>query len=116
MKTNKIQYIEIHSNGNKYYYSDKKLTKLHREDGPAVVCWDGTKKWFINNNLHREDGPAVVWSGGRESWYLNNINVSQEEHARLTRKVPTININGKDFTVEELNSLIERTNEYSVPF
>ena len=125
----KPQYIEINSIGT-YYWSDKAMNTLHREDGPAIDCVNGTKHWYlngkyhrvdgpaieycngikiwlINDKYHREDGPAIVDSKGYKAWYINGDRVTQEEHARLTRKVPTININGKEFTVKELNSLIK---------
>jgi len=31
---------------------------LHREDGPAVEWYNGSKEWYKNAKLHREDGPA----------------------------------------------------------
>ena len=125
----KPQYIEIDKDGNKFYYSDKAMTKCHRVDGPAVeykggLCiWylNGKKHrvdgpavkykgglciWYLNGKKHREDGPAVTWNGSK-LWYLSGLNITQEEHARRTKKVPTVNINGKDFTLEELNSLIK---------
>ena len=149
----KAQYIEINKIGDKLYYSDKKMSKLHRVDGPAIEYTNGNKEWYFKGKLHRENGPAVErlngdkywslhgichredgpaceWANGDKVWYINGIChredgpaiehangnkkwclhgsfVSQEEHARRTKKVPTININGKDFTLEELNSLIE---------
>jgi hypothetical protein len=69
--------------------------KLHRVDGPAVVCADGSeswcihgrahrtdgpsssfsnglKRWCINGKLHREDGPAIVYADGTKDWYLHD--------------------------------------------
>ena len=149
----KPQYIKIDEKGSKFWYSDKKQNKLHREDGPAVELADGSKLWYlndkyhrkdgpaidnasyeawyingnlhredgpaliykdggsywwyINGKLHREDGPALIYKNGWSYWYVNGKKVTQKVHARLTKKVPTININGKDFTLEELNSLIK---------
>jgi hypothetical protein len=80
--------------------------RLHREDGPAYEGADGTKTWYLNGKPHREDGPAIECTDGTKAWYLNGKEVSKAEHTRRTRKVPTINVNGKDFTVEELNALI----------
>ena len=90
------QYIEIDVVGNKFYYKNKEMNILHREDGPAVECsnggkeWylngklhredapaceysDGSKSWWLNGNLHREDGPAVEWCGGHKEWWLNGV-------------------------------------------
>tara|TARA_R110000868_G_scaffold60676_2_gene184994 strand:+ start:8696 stop:9085 length:390 start_codon:yes stop_codon:yes gene_type:complete len=127
----KAQYIKIDRDGHKYYYSDKEMTQLHREDGPAceyvtgskswylngkchredgpaVECVDAYKDWYLNGIRHRENGPAVEYSNGNKDWFFNGKKVTQEEHALLTKKVPKININGKEFTLEELNNLIKR--------
>ena len=53
------QYIRINEYGNKFYYKDREMTILHREDGPAYETTDGYKAWHINGKLHREDGPAM---------------------------------------------------------
>jgi hypothetical protein len=50
------------------YYVDK---KLHREDGPAVEHFNGTKEWYRNGLLHRLDGPAVIYSDGTKEWWVN---------------------------------------------
>ena len=121
------QYIKKNNVGT-FYYSDKTMTKPHREDGPAVEYSDGDKAWYLNGKrhredgpaveyssgdkawylngqLHREDGPAVEWASGNKFWYLSGQPLSKEEwEKRVTKK--TININGKAFTIEELNALI----------
>ena len=53
------QYIEIYARGSKFYWKDKAMTILHREDGPAFEGSDGSKEWRINGKLHREDGPLL---------------------------------------------------------
>ena len=67
----KEQYIHTDEFGDKFYYSDREMTILHREDGPAIEWADGGKEWLLNGKLHREDGPAIEWSCGRKEWYLN---------------------------------------------
>jgi hypothetical protein len=79
------QYIEITDLGNKFYYSDKEMTIAHREDGPAIEMQSGCKKW-----------------------YLNDIEYTEEDLNKKTNPAKTININGREFTVEELNSLIAK--------
>lgn len=32
-------------------YKNDKLHKLHREDGPAIIHFDGTEMWYKNNKL-----------------------------------------------------------------
>jgi hypothetical protein len=60
------QYIEINENGSKFYYKDKQMTILHREDGPAVEVFNGTKSWFINDRLltekefRKQTAPEIV--------------------------------------------------------
>ena len=82
----KAQYIKIDSRGHKSYYSDREMKILHREDGPAIEGYYGTKIWYLNGECHREDGPAVEWDHGFKSWYLNNKRMSEAEHARRTSK------------------------------
>jgi hypothetical protein len=80
------QYIEINSNGSKFYYKDKAMTILHREDGPAFEGSNGSKEWRINGKLHREDGPAIVWWDGTKSWALNSEKLSEQEFFKRTAK------------------------------
>ena len=51
--------------GNGYSISEK----LHREDGPAIELYDGSKFWWLNGNLHREDGPAIEYGNGTKEWW-----------------------------------------------
>ena len=71
IKEMKEQYIHINTRGTKQYYSDKKMTVLHREDGPAVEYSDGSKLWYINGERHCEDGPAIEDADGTKAWYIN---------------------------------------------
>jgi hypothetical protein len=64
------QYIKIDGCGDKFYFKDREMTILHREDGPAIEEVSGSKFWCINDSLHREDGPAVEWADGLKEWYL----------------------------------------------
>ena len=75
----KEQFIHIRTDGTKRHYSDREMRIRHREDGPAVVCADGSKAWYINGKLHREDGPAVVYADGSKSWYINGELLAEEE-------------------------------------
>ena len=67
----KKYYVNVDNEGTVYWYKDAKRTILHREDGPAVECTDGSKYWYINGKQHREDGPAAEWSNGDKSWWIN---------------------------------------------
>jgi len=99
------QYIIKNENGT-FYYKNKEMSTIHREDGPAFEWSYGTKEWWLNGKLHREDGPAIEQADGAKRWYLNGERVSEEEHKKLTRKEPTILIEGKSFTVTQLKELI----------
>ena len=80
----KEQFIYIDRYGSKHYYSDREMTILHREDGPAVE-WAGVDKaWYLNGKRHREDGPAIEWANGSKCWYLNGEKLTEEEfNARM---------------------------------
>jgi len=65
------QYIKIDKYDNKFYYKDREMTILHREDGPAIEWVNGLKEWYLDDRLHREDGPAMEWANGSKYWYLN---------------------------------------------
>ena len=127
----KEQYIKINEHGNKLYYSDKEMTILHREDGPALEYADGSKYWYLNGELHREDGPAVErangskfwwlkgkrhredgpaveWWDGDNFWFLNGIKYSEAQFNKKMKNSKKIIINGKEFTVEQLNDLIAK--------
>ncbi len=42
------QYIYIDEYGSKFYYRDKEMKILHREDGPAVEWTNGGKEWWLD--------------------------------------------------------------------
>jgi len=63
----------------KFYYKDgttssepKTSKQLHRENGPAVECTNGTKSWYVDGKQHREDGPACEYANGDKIWYIDN--------------------------------------------
>ena len=62
-----IQQIKISSEEKRWY----KNGLLHREDGPAVEFFNGTKFWYKNGDYHREDGPAIECPSGSKLWYKN---------------------------------------------
>ena len=43
--------------------------QLHRDDGPVIEYYNGTKFWWLNGVQHREDGPAVEFVDGAKFWY-----------------------------------------------
>ena len=80
----KEQFIHIDEDGDKYYFSDREMKILHREDGPAVEYASGFKEWRVDGKLHHEDGPAIEWADGSKSWYLNGEYLREEQfNARM---------------------------------
>ena len=75
----KEQFIHVNDNDTKFYYSDRKMTILHREDGPAIEYDNGGKSWWFNGKRHREDGPAIEWYDGYKGWYINGEQLSEDE-------------------------------------
>jgi len=67
------EYITIDAAGTKLYYKDKEKTIIHREDGPAVEYYNGSKIWHLNNVQHRMDGPAAELSNGSMVWIINGV-------------------------------------------
>ncbi len=40
----------------------------HRDDGPAIIEADGTRKWYQHGKLHRDGEPAVIRANGVSEW------------------------------------------------
>jgi hypothetical protein len=92
---NEKQYIETDGSETKYY-SDRGMTVLHREDGPAVEYANGGKAWYINNKLHREDGPAIEYTNGGKAWFVNGKRHREDGPAvEYTNGVKAWYINGE---------------------
>ena len=76
------QYIHIDKYGNKFYYKDRKMKNLHRNDGPAIEYADGGKEWCVDGQLHRADGPAIECVAGYREWWVNGEKLTE----KLTEK------------------------------
>ena len=63
--------VEKITKPNRTFYYIKGTDICHRDDGPALITWDGSEMWYINNKLHRVDGPAVEWSDGKKEWWFD---------------------------------------------
>ena len=80
----KEQFIYVNGGGNKYYYSDREMHTLHREDGPAVERASGTKLWYIDGRRHREDGTAIEYADGDKQWFIDGKWLTEDEfNARM---------------------------------
>ena len=110
----KEQFIHIDEEGHKCYYSDRQMTILHREDGPAVEDVKGYKSFLINGMRHREDGPAVEWESGDKEWWINN-KLHREDGPAIEYACGSKGlwcINGKRLTEEEFNTRMKKNTEH----
>jgi hypothetical protein len=62
---------------------------LHREDGPARIHTNGTKKWFRYGGFHRIGQPAIEWNSGQREWWIEDKKIGQTE-------------NGEDLPLKEI--------------
>ena len=100
-------YIRINSQGDKFYYKDKKRTILYREDGPAVEYHNGGKAWYINGKYHRTDGPAIESPYGYKAWYIDDKRHRLDGPAiERTFGINEWYINGVELTEEEFNAYL----------
>ena len=107
----KEQYIKIVANGDKYYFADKAMTTLHREDGPAVEWDSGSKQWWVDGKLHRTDGPAVEHASGDRAWWVNYKHLTEEQfNARFTTVELTMDQIAAKFGIEVSKLKITKQN------
>jgi beta-lactamase superfamily II metal-dependent hydrolase len=57
--------------------------------------------------IHREDGPAMEFTNGKKYWYFNGDEVSEDTFKVLKEKPKTISIGGRVFTLSQIQKLIE---------
>ena len=82
------QYIKEFKIGTKTYYKDKAKKILHREDGPAIEFYDGTRAWYVNDKCHRLDGPAVEYAEGGGAWYVDDVYIFEvDKKSNVTNKI-----------------------------
>ena len=58
----------------------------------TVKVFNGTKCWLLDGELHREDGAAIECANGSKFWYLNGINFSESEFLRRTSPSPELQV------------------------
>ena len=73
--------------GDKYYYRNN---YLHREDGPALEFADGTKQYRINDKVHRLDGPAIISSNGNRKYFIEDVEYTRENYLKHPSVIETI--------------------------
>ena len=51
----------------------------HRDgDNPAVILFDGTRKWYTHGKIHRVCGPAVILGDNNAcEWWIEGIKYTQ---------------------------------------
>jgi hypothetical protein len=105
-----LPYAEM-SNGEKYYKLKNggykiighlkktwfnKENKLHKENGPAYIKYDGNRRiefegYYLNGKEHKEDGPAnIKYYENRiecEHYYLNNIPYQKKDYLEINKKL-----------------------------
>lgn len=79
----------------------------HREGAPAVEWHDGSfKSWWLNGECHREDGAAVECANGYKRWYLNGRQITEEEFNQRMNKSSyegkEVEIDGKKYILTEV--------------
>ena len=77
--------IEVNEYGIHKYYNS--ADQLHRTNGPAVLCADGTELWYQNGLRHRTDGPAIMWPDGHKWWYINGCMMTEAEFIQAVKNV-----------------------------
>ena len=69
----------IHYNGSEEYYIDD---KLHRENKPALIRPNGSKEWYNNDRLHRLDGPAMENANGSKEYFIHGKKYKRRDYLR----------------------------------
>jgi hypothetical protein len=91
--------LKINLHGTKKWVNNN--GELHREDGPAVELWDGSKAWYINGKRHRIDGPALEDIDGYKAWYINgNLHREDGPAVELNNGTKYWFLNGKKHRID----------------
>lgn len=45
----------------------------HRDDGPAIICPNGSRYWYQHGQLHRVGGPAVSEPFNHVEFWINGV-------------------------------------------
>ena len=105
------KYIE---NGIEHWYFND---KLHRTDGPAIICPDGYQVWYLNGELHRTDGPAVIRPDGSQAWYLNDkLHRTDGPAVTYSDRRQYWYLNGKEVNEDTFNLILTCTMEELIPY
>ena len=81
----KKYHITVDECGTTRWYKDAEHSIRHGENGPAVECADGTRRWYQEGVLHRTDGPAIERNDGSMEWYINDEELTETEFLAATQ-------------------------------
>ena len=81
--------VKVYSVSTEWY---NKANQLHRLDGPAVECSNGSKVWYQNGKYHRLDGPAYEGSDGSKEWCIEGKEYSEEEFLKKTQPATELTV------------------------
>jgi hypothetical protein len=59
---------------------------VHRDDGPAVIAFNGRQEWFKHGKCHREDGPAIIIDD-KYAFYLHDIELSFDSYIEVLERI-----------------------------
>ena len=79
------------------FYFKKDTQIYHNPYGPAVICKDGLKYYYLNGKLHRLDDPAKIYPDGTGRYFINDIFIafSKQEFYTNIKNLKTITINNQ---------------------
>lgn len=66
-----MKYVQMHTEDKVWFREGTDI--LHREDGPAVIRFNGDETWYKDGYRHREDGPALTRRNGEQTWYQHGL-------------------------------------------
>jgi hypothetical protein len=83
----------------------KKVTQITISNkGYELVEYSkGTKAWYLDGEFHREDGPAIVYFNGNKDWFLYGRSLDKDDFdsIEMVRSMQAYEL----FTIQELAKL-----------
>lgn len=74
-------------------------------DTPAIEWYSGTKLWCEDGQLHRLDGPARICIDGTEEYWLDGKIYSKEDHAEKVAELQRES-QRKDMTISQIEEIL----------
>lgn len=72
------------------------MSRIIMIKNPGHKSSDGTRYWWNDSgSLHREDGPAVVYYDGSKEWFLDGEKLTQIEHFHKSNYFKRMNVNDR---------------------